>query len=69
MYNDKTVKEIEKVINDIMSEKSINIEYFNNNSIIRVSSPEMTLVGSAQKFDEAMREVTNECIEKNKYKQ
>lgn len=49
-------KEIERIINEVMQERSITVKYFNNNQTVRVSSPEMTLIGSSKVFDEAVKE-------------
>ena len=69
MYGNKTKEEIEEVINEVMSQKKIDLEYFNEGRIVKVSSEEMTLVGPTEEFDSAMIEVANEYIGKNKYKQ
>lgn len=51
-----TDKEIEDTINSIARERNIKIEYPSEKTV-RVSSPELTLVGCRDVFDKAMREV------------
>lgn len=61
MYGNVTKEEIEKMVNDIMKKKKITLEYYNNDTIIKITSPEMgMLVGSAKTFDDAMIELANE---------
>ena len=69
MYEGKTKEEIESVINEVMSERQINIEYFNEGRTIKICSKDMTLIGPTEEFDKAMIEVASDYIDKNKYKQ
>lgn len=52
-----TNEEIEAIINKIAQERNIEIEYFNQGRTVRISSPDMTLVGDSKEFDKAMIEV------------
>ena len=60
MYGNVTKEEIEKVVNEVMTERNIQIEYYNDGKIIKVSSPDSVLVGPTKVFDDAMIELVNE---------
>lgn len=64
MYGNVTKEHVEKVVNEIMQEREITVEYFCGGRVVKVSSPNMVLTGSSEVFDKAMIAVVN-----NKHKQ